>query len=84
MRRISVKPTYKVSDLEAATSLMISSYTDGKEVVTVVINYLEDNQVITLNCDYAQKGKVYLTTIDKNLQYMGEQPLKKTAVASMF
>ena len=77
MRRISVKPTYKVSDLEAATSLMISSYTDGKEVVTVVINYLEDNQVITLNCDYAQKGKVYLTTIDKNLQYMGEQPLKK-------
>jgi len=25
----------------------------------------------------AQKGKVYLTTIDKNLQYMGEQPLKK-------
>ena len=39
--------------------------------------YLEENQVITLNCDHAQKGKVYLTTIDKNLQYMGEQPLKK-------
>lgn len=77
MKRISVKPTYKVSDLEAATSLMISSYTDGKEVVTVAINYLEENQVITLNCDHAQKGKVYLTTIDKNLQYMGEQPLKK-------
>ena len=26
---------------------------------------------------YSRKGKVYLTTIDKNLQYMGEQPLKK-------
>ena len=77
MKRIAIKPTYKISDLEAATSLMISSYTDGKEVVTVAINYLEENQVITLNCDHAQKGKVYLTTIDKNLQYMGEQPLKK-------
>ena len=34
-------------------------------------------QVIAINCDKAQKGKVYLTTIDKDLQYMGEQSLKK-------
>ena len=46
MKRVSVKPTYKVSDLEAATSLMISSYTDGKEVVTVAINYLEEKMCI--------------------------------------
>ena len=41
------------------------------------INYSKENQVIALNCDKAQKGKVYLTTIDKDLQYMGEQSLKK-------
>ena len=56
---------------------MISSYTDGQQIVTVAINYSKENQVIALNCDKAQKGKVYLTTIDKDLQYMGEQSLKK-------
>lgn len=39
-------------------------------------------QVIAINCDKAQKGKVYLTTIDKDLQYMGEQSLKKIAITS--
>ena len=77
MKRIAVKSNHKVSDLEAATSLMISSYTDGQEVVTVAINYSNENQTIVLNCGRVQKGKVYLTSIDKNLQYMGEQPLKK-------
>ena len=77
MKRIAIRPNHKVTDLEAATSLMISSYTDGQQIVTVAINYSKENQVIALNCGKAQKGKVYLTTIDKDLQYMGEQSLKK-------
>ena len=34
-------------------------------------------QVIAINCDKAQKGKVYLTTIDEDLQYMGEKKKQK-------
>ena len=78
------KPTYKVSDLEAATSLMISSYTDGKEVVTVVINYLEDK-----SGDYP---KLWLCPKRKSLSDYNRQEsaihgwttAEKTAVASTF
>lgn len=77
MKRVAVKPNQQVNDLEAATQLMLSSYTDGKQVVTVAINYTKEDQKVALNCEGARKGKVYLTTIDKNLQYMGEQALQK-------
>ena len=46
-------------------------------MVTVAINYTKEDQKVALNCEGARKGKVYLTTIDKNLQYMGEQALQK-------
>ena len=81
MKRIDVKPQgKKVTDLEAATSLMVSSYTDGNEVVTVIINYTDKDEPMELKLDKAKKGKVYVTSMDKNLEYAGEQGLKKLVV----
>ena len=80
MKRIDVKPTHKVSDLEAATSLMVSSYTDNKEVVTVIVNYTDKEEKLELKCDKAKTGKLYVTSIDKNLEYAGEHALKKLAI----
>lgn len=81
MKRIDVKPTnHRLSDLEAATSLMVSAYTDGKELVTVIINYTDKEERLDLKAGQARMGKLYVTSIDKNLEYAGEQALKKLAV----
>ena len=77
MKRIDVKPTHIVSDLEAATSLMVSSYTDNKEIITVIINYTDKEELLDLKCEKAKTGKLYVTSIDKNLEYVGEHALKK-------
>ena len=77
MHRIDVRPaTEQVSPLEAATSLMLSSYTDGKQAVTVIINYTDTDQPLSLQCGTAKKGKLYTTSIDKDLQYTGKHPLR--------
>ena len=80
MKRIDVKPTYIVSDLEAATSLMVSSYTDNKEIITVIINYTDKEEQLDLKCEKAKTGKLYVTSIDKNLEYVGEHALKKLSI----
>jgi hypothetical protein len=81
MRRIEVKPQEaEVSNLEAATSLMVSSYTDGWEVVTVIINYTDEEKPMELRSGHAKRGKVYVTDIDQNLEYVGEQQLKELVI----
>lgn len=80
MKRIDVKPTHIVSDLEAATSLMVSSYTDNKEIITVIINYTDKEEQLELKCEKAKTGKLYVTSIDKNLEYVGEHALKKLSI----
>lgn len=80
MKRIDVKPTHVVSDLEAATSLMVSSYTDNKEIITVIINYTDKEEQLDLKCEKAKTGKLYVTSIDKNLEYVGEHALKKLSI----
>lgn len=80
MKRIDVKPTHIVSDLEAATSLMVSSYTDNKEIITVIINYTDKEEQLDLKCEKAKTGKLYVTSIDKNLEYVGEHALKKLTI----
>ena len=80
MKRIDVKPTHIVSDLEAATSLMVSSYTDNKEIITVIINYTDKEEQLDLKCEKAKTGKLYVTSIDKNLEYVGEYALKKLSI----
>lgn len=80
MKRIDVKPTHIVSDLEAATSLMVSSYTDNKEIITVIINYTDKEEQLDLKCEKAKTGKLYVTSIDKNLEYVGEHALKKLSI----
>ena len=80
MKRIDVKPTHIVSDLEAATSLMVSSYTDNKEIITVIINYTDKEELLDLKCEKAKTGKLYVTSIDKNLEYVGEHALKKLSI----
>ena len=80
MKRIDVKPTHIVSDLEAATSLMVSSYTDNKEIITVIINYTDKEEQLDFKCEKAKTGKLYVTSIDKNLEYVGEHALKKLSI----
>lgn len=80
MKRIDVKPTHIVSDLEAATSLMVSSYTDNKDIITVIINYTDKEEQLDLKCEKAKTGKLYVTSIDKNLEYVGEHALKKLTI----
>ena len=80
MKRIDVKPTHIVSDLEAATSLMVSSYTDNREIITVIINYTDKEEQLDLKCEKAKTGKLYVTSIDKNLEYVGEHALKKLSI----
>ena len=80
MKRIDVKPTHIVSDLEAATSLMVSSYTDNNEIITVIINYTDKEEQLDLKCEKAKTGKLYVTSIDKNLEYVGEHALKKLSI----
>ena len=81
MRRIDVRAVDReVSPLEAATSLMISSYTDGSQVVTVIVNYADEDKCISLECDNARKGKMYVTSIDKDLQYVGKHKLKSLTI----
>lgn len=76
MCRVDVRAVDReVSPLEAATSLMVSSYTDGAQVVTVFVNYADADKSIALKCDNARKGKMYVTSIDKDLQYVGKQRL---------
>ena len=81
MRRVDVRAVDReVSPLEAATSLMISSYTDGSQVVTVIVNYADEDKCISLECDNARKGKLYVTSIDKDLQYVGKQRLDALSI----
>ena len=81
MRRIDVRAVDReVSPLEAATSLMVSSYTDGAQVVTVFVNYADADKSIALKCDNARKGKMYVTSIDKDLQYVGKQRLDALSI----
>ena len=81
MKRIDVKPVgQKLSDVEAATSMMVSSFTDGKEVVSVIINYMEQDAPLELRLDECRKGKVYVTSIDKNLEYTGEHNLNTLSI----
>lgn len=81
MRRVDVRAVGKdVSPLEAATSLMLSSYTDGSQVVTVIVNYADADKNISLECGNARKGKLYVTSIDKDLQYIGKHKLKSLTI----
>jgi O-glycosyl hydrolase len=81
MHRVDVRALNQdATPLEAATSLMLSSYTDGSQVVTVIVNYTDADKNLSLKCDNARKGKLYVTSIDKDLQYIGKQPLKSLSI----
>jgi hypothetical protein len=81
MRRIDVHALNNdMTPLEAATSLMLSSYTDGSQVVTVIVNYADTDKTLSLACDNARKGKLYVTSIDKDLQYIGKHSLKALSI----
>jgi hypothetical protein len=81
MHRIDVRALNQdVTPLEAATSLMLSSYTDGSQVVTVIVNYAETDKELTLKCDNAKKGKLYVTSIDQDLKFIGKHSLKSLSI----
>ena len=81
MHRIDVRPAKgQVSPLEASTSLMLSSYTDGKQTVTVIINYTTDDQPLSLRCGSAKKGKLYVTSTHQDLRYTGQHSLRSLTI----
>ena len=76
MRRIAIQPTHaSVSDLEAATSVMASAYTDGRQIVAVFINYNTEEKNIKINCKKCKHAKMYVTSIDKDLKHVGLKKL---------
>ena len=46
-------------------------------MVTVIINYTDQEESLSLKCDDAKKGKLYVTSIDKNLEYVGKHNIQK-------
>lgn len=81
MRRIDVRPKKDdVTPLQAATTLMVSSYTDEKQVVTVLINYTDKDEPVALKCDKAKSGKLYVTSIDKDLEYVGIYDIRSLTI----
>ncbi len=80
MWRISLDRDDDITELESATTLMGSAYTDGKRVVMVFINYEETPREIDIECKGSSKGEVYVTSIDKDLEYIGAQKLSKITI----
>ena len=81
MWRISLDRKPEISELEAATSLMSSAYTDGEKVVLVFINYEDKQKEVKIRCGNSTKGKMYVTDMDKNLEYTGEHKLSELIIA---
>lgn len=83
MWRISIDAVkQQTSNLEAATSLMSSAYTDGEKTVLVFVNYDQMEKKIGVNCDKSTEGKMYVTSIDKNLEYVGTKKLSAITIPS--
>lgn len=81
MWRISLDREPRISELEAATSLMSSAYTDGDKVVLVFINYANEQKKIKVKCGNSAKAKMYVTAVDKDLEYTGEHNLSDLTIA---
>ena len=75
MKRIDIRPVIERSDLEAATDIMCSAYTDGRQVIAVYINYSEEDRPVSIECGRISKGKIYITSVDKDLEYCGTKDL---------
>ncbi len=81
MYRVDIQPQKsKVTNLEAATDLMVSAYSNEKQTVVVCVNYTENDRPIVLQCDKHTTGKMYVTSIDKNLQFVGASRLNKLVI----
>ena len=48
--------------------------------MTVFVNYADTDECISLECDNAMEGKLYVTSIDKDLQYIGKYNLKSLTI----
>ena len=83
MYRIKISPTnIQIPELDAATSIMASSYTDGKQIISVFINYTQQDKKIKINCPNHKYAKMYTTSIDKNLKYDGIHKLSSITLPS--
>lgn len=81
MWRISIAPVnQEISDIEAAASLMSSAYTDGNKVVLVFVNYDQKEKNVGVECDNSVEGKMYVTSIDKDLEYIGTKKLSMLTI----
>ena len=59
---------------------MSSAYTDGEKVVLVFINYEDKQKEVKIRCGNSTKGKMYVTDMDKNLEYTGEHKLSELII----
>lgn len=81
MKRVDISPVDRnISNTEAATDLMCSAYTDGKQVVAVYINYSEEDKPVTIECGKSSKAKVYITSTDKDLKFCGTKNLSEIII----
>ena len=60
---------------------MGSAYSDGEKVILVFINYEDKQKEIKIKCSDSDKGKMYVTSEDKNLEYVGEYKLSNLKIA---
>lgn len=82
MWRISLSSNPEISNLESATSLMSSAYTDGKRVVMVFINYEDEPKSVNVDCRGASKGKMYVTSETQDLEYTGKHKLSSLTIGA--
>lgn len=81
MYRVDVRPKKsKISNLEAATDLMVSAYTNDEQTVVVYVNYTESDRPVNLQCGKQSTGKVYITSTDQDLQYAGTSKLNSLVI----
>lgn len=63
--------------IEECKSVMASAYKDPKtgDVVVVAINFSKENSVISLDIEGVDEAKIYETSEENNLSYLGEKEL---------
>lgn len=82
MWRISIEePESKLTVEDRATGLMSSAYSDGEKTVVVFVNYSHEPSLVNLKSDKSKIGKVYRTSINEDLKFVGERALNTLSIA---
>ena len=76
---LSIRMPKKFNYFEAAIRNLLKTYIQrGK--VDVFINYEDKQKEVKIRCGNSTKGKMYVTDMDKNLEYTGEHKLSELII----